>query len=90
MWRLGFCYKLTYTNFLNRYKMLSLHTWPHWTGTPFEGVSYLVRSLPIPSAEFIFGRTKLFVRSPRTVSAFFYVKLCNVSRYINRMSLLGF
>lgn len=67
VWRLGFCYKLTYAQFLNRYKMLSLHTWPHWRGTPFEGVSYLVRSLPIPSAEFTFGRTKIFVRSPRTV-----------------------
>ena len=27
----------------------------------------LLRSLPIPSAEFTFGRNKLFVRSPRTV-----------------------
>lgn len=77
VWRLGFCYKLTYAQFLNRYKMLSLHTWPHWRGTPFEGVSYLVRSLPIPSAEFTFGRTKIFVRSPRTVSIsnFHFLKL---------------
>jgi len=48
--------------------MLSLHTWPNWQGPPVEGVSYLIRDLPIPSGEFAFGRTKVFVRSPRTVS----------------------
>lgn len=47
--------------------MLSANTWPRWRGSPIEGVSLLLRSLPIPSAEFTFGRSKLFVRSPRTV-----------------------
>lgn len=66
--RQGFCYKLEYQSFLNRYKMLSLHTWPNWTrGSPVEGVSHLLRDLPIPNGEFAFGRTKVFVRSPRTV-----------------------
>ncbi|XP_066996441.1 unconventional myosin-Ia [Anabrus simplex] len=65
--RAGFCYRLPYQQFLARYKMLSLHTWPSWRGVPVEGVSYLIRDLPIPSGEFAFGRTKLFMRSPRTV-----------------------
>ncbi|PSN37292.1 Unconventional myosin-Ib [Blattella germanica] len=65
--RSGFCYRLPYQQFLSRYKMLSLHTWPNWQGPPVEGVSYLIRDLPIPSGEFSFGRTKVFVRSPRTV-----------------------
>ncbi|KAJ4450178.1 hypothetical protein ANN_01585 [Periplaneta americana] len=65
--RSGFCYRLPYQQFLSRYKMLSLHTWPNWQGPPVEGVSYLIRDLPIPSGEFAFGRTKVFVRSPRTV-----------------------
>uniref|UniRef100_A0A1B6FW06 Myosin motor domain-containing protein n=1 Tax=Cuerna arida TaxID=1464854 RepID=A0A1B6FW06_9HEMI len=47
--------------------MLSLQTWPCWLGTAVEGVSYLLRDLPIPPAEFAFGRTKIFVRSPRSV-----------------------
>lgn len=47
--------------------MLCKHTWPRWRGSAVEGVSLLVRSLPIPGAEFTFGRTKLFLRSPRTV-----------------------
>ncbi|XP_054257245.1 unconventional myosin-Ib-like, partial [Macrosteles quadrilineatus] len=65
--RCGFCFRLTYTQFLTRYKMLSLQTWPCWVGTPVEGVSYLLRDLPIPPAEFAFGRSKIFVRSPRSV-----------------------
>lgn len=65
--RSGYCYRLAYIQFLCRYKMICNTTWPRWRGSPIEGVSILVRSLPIPSAEFTFGRTKLFVRSPRTV-----------------------
>ncbi|KAJ8921520.1 hypothetical protein NQ315_003138 [Exocentrus adspersus] len=67
MWRTGYCYRLPYIQFLCRYKMVCGNTWPRWRGSPIEGVSVLLRSLPIPSAEFTFGRTKLFVRSPRTV-----------------------
>ncbi|XP_018577928.1 unconventional myosin-Ib [Anoplophora glabripennis] len=67
MWRTGHCYRLPFIQFLCRYKMICGNTWPRWRGSPIEGVSLLLRSLPIPSAEFTFGRTKLFVRSPRTV-----------------------
>lgn len=67
VWRAGFCYKLSYPQFLGRYKMICPRTWPRWRGSPIEGVSVILRSLPIPTAEFTYGRTKLFVRSPRTV-----------------------
>lgn len=67
IWRAGHCYRLSYPQFLSRYKVICVNTWPRWRGSPIEGVSLLLRSLPIPSAEFTFGRTKLFVRSPRTV-----------------------
>ncbi|XP_050303869.1 unconventional myosin-Ib [Anthonomus grandis grandis] len=67
IWRAGFCQKIPFIQFLCRYKMLCAHTWPKWRGSPIEGVGMLLRSLPIPSAEFTFGRTKLFIRSPRTV-----------------------
>ncbi|KAI4459898.1 myosin [Holotrichia oblita] len=67
VWRTGFCYRLSFPQFLCRYKLLCCNTWPRWRGSPIEGVSVLLRSLPIPTAEFTFGRTKLFVRSPRTV-----------------------
>ncbi|KAG5887700.1 hypothetical protein JTB14_010771 [Gonioctena quinquepunctata] len=67
VWRSGHCYRLPYIHFLSRYKLICGNTWPRWRGSPIEGASLLLRSLPIPSAEFTFGRTKLFVRSPRTV-----------------------
>nr|XP_023021805.1 unconventional myosin-Ia [Leptinotarsa decemlineata] len=67
VWRSGYCYRLSYVHFLSRYKLLCCNTWPRWRGSPIEGVSLVLRSLPIPSAEFTFGRNKLFVRSPRTV-----------------------
>lgn len=67
VWRSGYCYRLPFLQFLCRYKMICGNTWPRWRGSPIEGASLLLRSLPIPSAEFTFGRTKLFVRSPRTV-----------------------
>lgn len=67
VWRSGHCYRLPYVQFLSRYKMICSHTWPKWRGSPVEGVTVLLRSLPIPSAEFTFGRSKIFVRSPRTV-----------------------
>ncbi|CAH1188714.1 unnamed protein product [Phyllotreta striolata] len=67
LWRTGYCLRLGYVQFVSRYKMVSGSTWPKWRGSPVEGASLILRSLPIPSAEFTFGRTKLFVRSPRTV-----------------------
>ncbi|XP_057666358.1 unconventional myosin-Ib isoform X2 [Diorhabda carinulata] len=67
LWRTGYCYRLPYIHFVSRYKMISGSTWPRWRGSAVEGASLILRSLPIPSAEFTFGRTKLFVRSPRTV-----------------------
>ncbi|KAF7273349.1 hypothetical protein GWI33_013937 [Rhynchophorus ferrugineus] len=67
VWRSGYCHKMPFILFLCRYKMICPHTWPKWRGSAVEGVSVLLRSLPIPGAEFTFGRTKLFIRSPRTV-----------------------
>nr|XP_022911355.1 unconventional myosin-Ib-like [Onthophagus taurus] len=67
LWRTGYCYRLLYSHFLHRYKMLNSSTWPKFYGPSIEGVSTILKSLPLPGAEFIFGRTKVFVRSPRTV-----------------------
>ncbi|XP_043217178.1 unconventional myosin-Ia-like isoform X2 [Amphibalanus amphitrite] len=65
--RVGFAFRQSYESFLARYKMLSLHTWPSWCGLAAEGVTYLLRDLPSSMAEYAFGRTKLFIRSPETV-----------------------
>lgn len=68
IWRTGYCFALSHANFLNRYKMLHNDTWPFYQkGSTIEGVATIIRGLPLPSAEFILGTTKVFMRSPRTV-----------------------
>ncbi|XP_059080796.1 uncharacterized protein LOC131878708 isoform X1 [Tigriopus californicus] len=62
----GFAFRLEYSQFLARYKMLSQHTWPHWRGPSVEGVTYLLRELPISANEYAFGRTKIFIRTHKT------------------------
>lgn len=48
--------------------MLSIHTWPHWTvGSTVDGVTCLLRDLPISANEYSFGRSKIFIRTSRTL-----------------------
>ncbi|KAL1422174.1 hypothetical protein MTO96_022386 [Rhipicephalus appendiculatus] len=65
--RAGFAFRQDYVAFLERYKLLSVRTWPQWTGLPIEGVTLLLRDLPIHPSEYVFGRTKIFIKSHRTV-----------------------
>ncbi|KAI5634436.1 unconventional myosin tail, actin- and lipid-binding domain-containing protein [Phthorimaea operculella] len=68
--RSGWCEALCARALLQRYGLLSAKGGSAAGGSPGGAVSAaraLLRSLPIPSAEFAFGRTKVFIRSPRTV-----------------------
>lgn len=65
--RAGFAYRRPYEVFLKRYKSLCPRTWPHWTGVPSEGVKVLVQHLQYSNDEYRMGRTKLFIRFPRTL-----------------------
>jgi myosin I len=65
--RAGFAFRQTYTAFLQRYKMTSALTWPDWSGPSIEGVARLLRDLHISATEYAFGRTKIFIKNPRTV-----------------------
>lgn len=48
--------------------MLSPATWPRPRyGNTARSIRALVVCLPIPSGEFVYGVTKVFVRSPRSV-----------------------
>ncbi len=66
--RSGFSFRMPYDEFLSRYKMMSEHTWPQWRGPSVEGVTYLLRELKISASDYAFGRTKIFVRSIKTVN----------------------
>ncbi|KAM8960680.1 unconventional myosin-Ih [Pelodytes ibericus] len=67
--RAGFAYRRKYEIFLQRYKSLCPDTWPNWNGPAREGVERLVKYLGYQSNEYKLGRTKLFIRFPRTLFA---------------------
>ncbi|NIG60682.1 Myosin-Ic [Pontoporia blainvillei] len=67
--RAGFAYRRKYEAFLQRYKSLCPETWPIWAGRPQDGVAVLVRHLGYKPEEYKMGRTKIFIRFPKTLFA---------------------
>uniref|UniRef100_M4A0I4 Myosin IH n=1 Tax=Xiphophorus maculatus TaxID=8083 RepID=M4A0I4_XIPMA len=67
--RAGFAYRRKYEDFLKRYKPLCPATWPHWRGMPADGVEVLAQHLGYLPDEYKMGRTKIFIRHPRTLYA---------------------
>ncbi|XP_028447804.1 unconventional myosin-Ib isoform X5 [Perca flavescens] len=65
--RAGYAFRQAYEPCLERYKMLCKRTWPHWRGPAREGVEVLMADLPVPAEEFSYGRSKIFIRNPRTL-----------------------
>uniref|UniRef100_A0A8C6WZ32 Unconventional myosin-Ib n=1 Tax=Neogobius melanostomus TaxID=47308 RepID=A0A8C6WZ32_9GOBI len=65
--RAGYAFRQTYEPCLERYKMLCKRTWPHWRGPAREGVEVLMTDLQVPPEEFSYGRSKIFIRNPRTL-----------------------
>ncbi|XP_010010231.1 PREDICTED: unconventional myosin-Ib isoform X2 [Nestor notabilis] len=65
--RAGYAFRQAYEPCLERYKMLCKQTWPHWRGPARAGVEVLFNELEIPEEEFSFGRSKIFIRNPRTL-----------------------
>uniref|UniRef100_A0A8C5P591 Myosin 1H n=1 Tax=Jaculus jaculus TaxID=51337 RepID=A0A8C5P591_JACJA len=67
--RAGFAYRRKYEHFLQRYKSLCPDTWPHWHGPPGEGVKCLIKYIGYKPEEYKLGKTKIFIRFPRTLFA---------------------
>ncbi|KAM9365351.1 unconventional myosin-Ib isoform 2-T3 [Pholidichthys leucotaenia] len=65
--RAGYAFRQPYEPCLERYKMLCKRTWPHWRGPAREGVEVLLSDLQVSAEEFAYGRTKIFIRNPRTL-----------------------
>ncbi|XP_032145998.1 unconventional myosin-Ia isoform X2 [Sapajus apella] len=65
--RAGYAYRQGYGPFLERYRLLSRSTWPRWNGGDREGAEKVLGELSISSGELAFGKTKIFIRSPRTL-----------------------
>ncbi|XP_078061020.1 unconventional myosin-Ic-like, partial [Mustelus asterias] len=67
--RAGFAYRRKFEIFLQRYKSLCPETWPNWKGRPSDGVATLVRHLGYKPEDHKLGRTKIFIRFPKTLFA---------------------
>ncbi|XP_055005162.1 unconventional myosin-Ib isoform X2 [Boleophthalmus pectinirostris] len=65
--RAGYAFRQPYEPCLERYKMLCKRTWPHWRGPAREGVEVLMTDLQVNPEEFSYGRSKIFIRNPRTL-----------------------
>ncbi|KAG7282684.1 hypothetical protein CRUP_017610, partial [Coryphaenoides rupestris] len=67
--RAGFAYRRHFEAFLERYKPLCPETWPVWHGELADGVSTLVQHLGYKPEEYKMGRSKIFIRLPKTLFA---------------------
>uniref|UniRef100_A0A8C4XAG1 Unconventional myosin-Id n=1 Tax=Erpetoichthys calabaricus TaxID=27687 RepID=A0A8C4XAG1_ERPCA len=67
--RAGFAYRQTYQRFLQRYKMISTITWPnHELPSDQEAVKKLLQASGFEQ-DSAYGKTKVFIRTPRTLFA---------------------
>uniref|UniRef100_A0A8C4NDE4 Myosin Ic, paralog b n=1 Tax=Eptatretus burgeri TaxID=7764 RepID=A0A8C4NDE4_EPTBU len=67
--RAGFAYRRDYPRFLDRYKSLCPDTWPNWKGTTSDGIRTLVKHIGYKPDEYKLGRSKIFIRFPKTLFA---------------------
>ncbi|XP_077448132.1 unconventional myosin-Ic-like [Stigmatopora argus] len=65
--RAGFAYRRTFQAFLQRYKPLCPETWPNWRSRLEDGVAALANHLGYREEEYKLGRSKIFIRFPRTL-----------------------
>jgi myosin-1 len=65
--RAGFCFRQEYTTFLYQFKMLAKETWPFYKGTSQTGVQLILNAMKIPSMEYAFGKSMIFIKSPQSV-----------------------
>eukprot|EP01127_Copromyxa_protea_P015968 TRINITY_DN4681_c0_g1_i3.p1 TRINITY_DN4681_c0_g1~~TRINITY_DN4681_c0_g1_i3.p1 ORF type:complete len:1023 (+),score=237.78 TRINITY_DN4681_c0_g1_i3:34-3069(+) len=65
--RAGFAFRREFDRFLLRYKMLSKETWPTFRGSDRDAVEWLMKSLNLGPGDYELGKTKIFIKEPKTV-----------------------
>jgi len=68
--RAGFANRQTFQRFFHRYKMLCKETWPSWGGDLVSGVKKILAAHKIQSDQYRLGKTKVFIRDPKTLFYF--------------------
>lgn len=64
--RAGYCNRQSYQIFVDRYKMLTKETWPHYRGDQQKGAEIIIDALKLKEAV-AFGKTKIFIKEPSTL-----------------------
>eukprot|EP00474_Spongospora_subterranea_P009779 CRZ10237.1 hypothetical protein [Spongospora subterranea] len=68
--RAGFAYRMEYSRFLARYKMLSPATWPIYNKEASQGTRLILQEMKVAeSSQFVMGKTKVFIREPISLFA---------------------
>jgi len=63
--RAGFAFRMLYSRFLARYKMLSPQTWPIWNDDESKGCRAIVQEMQMQEgAQYQMGKSKIFIRQP--------------------------
>lgn len=66
--RAGYAFRMEYDKFLQRYKLLTKLTWPNFNGDHRDGAKYILNDgCDLTKAQYSFGRSKIFIRDPRSV-----------------------
>ena len=65
--RAGYCFRETYEDFLQRYRILSDKTYPSWSGSAKDGTIEVLNALAIQGSSYQLGKTKLFIKHPKNV-----------------------
>ncbi|XP_074596789.1 unconventional myosin ID [Brevipalpus obovatus] len=70
--RAGFVARMSYDRFLRRYKMISALTWPNYLPSELKddqaAVKVIIDTYPHLSGDVRYGKTKIFIRSPQTIT----------------------
>jgi len=65
--RAGYCFRETYDDFLQRYRILSDRTYPRWSGSAKDGTVEIMNALAIQPSGYQLGKTKIFIKHPKQV-----------------------
>ncbi|CAG5086005.1 Oidioi.mRNA.OKI2018_I69.PAR.g11082.t2.cds [Oikopleura dioica] len=65
--RAGYSFRQSYPEFHNRYKMMSDSTWPSSNKAHRDAVKCILEDTKLSKDEYEFGRSKIFIRSPKMI-----------------------
>jgi len=68
--RAGFANRQEYERFFRRYKVTAKTTFPRWKGNEIDGSKEIIRFHNIPKEQFRLGKTKVFIKDPKTLFYF--------------------